>query len=58
MSKLNCVVRTYRNGYTKTTEHLAEKLNQGWIVKSSTPLIDSKGQTECVEYILEKEINS
>ena len=51
----NCVVRTYRIGYTRTTELLVEKLKDGWIVKNATPFTDSKGRTECVEYILEKE---
>lgn len=55
MSVKNCVVRSYRKGYVRTTENLSAKLNAGWIVKSSTPFINSKGQTEYVEYILEKE---
>ena len=50
----NCLVRSYRKGYTKTTEFMDEKLNEGWIVKSSTPFAVD-GETEYVEYILEKE---
>ena len=49
---INCVVRTYRCTVRPMGE-LEEKLNDGWIVKSSTPIIYN-GSTECIEYILEK----
>lgn len=52
---INCVIRTYRAGFTITISNLSKKLNEGWIVKSSTPFVDKTGRTECVEYILEKE---
>jgi len=51
----NYVIRTYREGFAGTNGRLAEKLKDGWIVKSSTPFIGKDGRTECVEYILEKE---
>jgi hypothetical protein len=54
MATENCVVRTYRRGFTVTTGDLSEKLKQGWVVKSSTPMIKD-GKTDCVEYILERE---
>ena len=50
----NCLVRSYNKGYLKTTEFMNEKLNDGWIVKSSTPFV-SQGTTEYIEYILEKD---
>lgn len=52
----NCVVRTYSNGYTNKMVSLEDKLNNGWTVKFITPFY-FKGNTEYVEYILEKECN-
>jgi len=49
------VVRTYGVGYTNPTTNLSAKLNDGWIVKSCTPIFASNGKTEYIEYILEKE---
>ena len=51
----NCVVRTYGKGYSHPTENLSRKLIDGWIVKSSTPIMRADGKTEYIEYILEKE---
>ena len=50
----NKVVRTYKESYTNRTASLKELLDQGWIVKMCTPMLGSKGETECIEYILEK----
>jgi hypothetical protein len=50
----NCVVRSFAQGYTRTTDYLDKKLNDGWCVKFITPFIKN-GNTEYVEYILEKE---
>ena len=51
----NCVVRTFkRNDYTFPMSNLEEKLDEGWIVKFCTPIL-SNGETDCIEYILEKE---
>jgi len=50
----NCVVRTYKRGYTATMENLMDKLHDGWIVKLATPY-NIDGTVEYVEYILEKE---
>lgn|GEM_PF-4134458 len=51
----NCVVRTYGRGYSSPMENLSNKLSDGWIVKSSTPILNRDGKTEYIEYILEKE---
>jgi hypothetical protein len=51
--KKQCVIRTFPNGWNKTTDYLTEKLNDGWIVVFITPV--SEG---IVEYILEKEYKS
>lgn len=48
--KIQCVVRTYPNGWTNSTEGLSAKLSEGWIVVFITPV--SQG---IIEYILEKD---
>jgi hypothetical protein len=50
----NCVVRTLNRNFSNAMLRLEEKLEDGWVVKSSTPFIDSDGKTDCVEYILER----
>jgi len=50
----NCVVRTYKRGYTKTTEYLEDKLNNWRTVKMATPF-SIYGNIEYVEYILERD---
>lgn len=52
----NCVVRTLKSGSKSPLEALSDKLNDGWIVKLSIPIFGLEGQTECIEYILEREI--
>lgn len=39
----------------KTTDFLASKLDNGWCVKFITPFVKN-GDTEYIEYILEKEV--
>lgn len=51
--KKQCVVRTFPNGWTRTTDYLKEKLNDGWLVVFITPV--SEG---IIEYILEKDYKS
>jgi hypothetical protein len=50
----NCVVRSYSRKYTNPMSDLIIKLNNGWIVKNSIPFINSKGETDYIEYILER----
>jgi hypothetical protein len=48
-----CVVRTYAQGWTITTERLDARLDDGWIVMMATPFVRD-GRTEYIEYILQK----
>lgn len=48
------VVRTYPQGYTRTTENLKEALSQGWRVIICNKTYLEKGR-ECLEYILERQ---
>jgi len=51
----NCVVRTFkRDDYIFPMSNLEEKLDEGWIVKFCTSIL-SNGETNCIEYVLEKE---
>lgn len=50
----NCIVRTWNNSFSNQTIDLKDKLKEGWTVKFITPFY-RKGDTEFVEYILEKE---
>jgi len=52
----NCVVRTFkRDDYNFPMMNLEDKLDEGWIVKFCTPILLSNGETDCIEYVLEKE---
>jgi hypothetical protein len=51
----NCVVRTYSDSDMATTKLLEIYLNNGWIVKTVTPFMGKNGQTEFIEYIVEKD---
>jgi len=51
-TRKQCVVRTYPMGWTNTTEHLEQKLADGYIVVMANPF-DTKGK-QGMEYILEK----
>ncbi len=51
---MQCVIRTYANGYTHTTTNLEKKLKEGYVVVMSNTYTKSNGVTECIEYILEK----
>ena len=53
MQKIQKVVRTYPNGYTKTTEILQECLSQGYVVVMVNPF--DCGDYKGLEYIVEKE---
>lgn len=47
------VVRTFPNGYTKTTEMLKKALSDGWSVVMANPF-DCENGKKGTEYILEK----
>lgn len=47
------VVRTYPNGYSRTTSMLEEALDNGWVVVMSNPF-DCGNDYKGTEYILEK----
>jgi hypothetical protein len=51
---MQCVVRTFPNGWTITTESLEKRLKDGWCVVMCTPMTDRNGTTQHIEYILEK----
>lgn len=51
---IQCVVRSYRRGYTNTTEYLERKLSDGYNVVMAHPFVMADGQTEYIEYILQK----
>lgn len=55
MKRVQTVVRTYRVG-SPTTDILKNNLKYGYHVVMATPIIGTKGETECIEYILEKEV--
>ncbi len=47
------VIRTYANGWTRTTESLSEALRDGYNVVIATPFMKN-GNTEYTEYIVQK----
>lgn len=50
------VVRTYPAKFDRPTQALREKLNEGWIVKHINEIRLSTGETDCLEYILQKDV--
>ena len=53
--KIQKVVRTFPNGWTKTTERLSELLEKGYYVVMCNSTTLTNNET-CLEYIVEKEI--
>lgn len=49
------IERTYKIGYSNIRSNLYNLLDLGWEIVSCTPMIKS-GDTECIEYVLRKEI--
>lgn len=50
------VVRTYPNGYTKTTGQLIELLDAGYNVVMCNPFSLSGGKEQGNEYVVEREV--